>query len=262
MSWARKAAVGLGAVLVAVVTASNYYRVDRSDPSFTQNYLRLYGASIYEYHDLTGKWPSAIDDLARTSLAVKYPHWWKSQLEIEADVIVWPRDLSPDPKENARAILVYHNRGLDAEAGRIWVCWGDLRTEWITPETLQVHLRRLDNAEKPVDANLVGVWQNRDNAKETWTVQADGTLRWFYRGVPAIGIADSIVAYTYRADPTKTPAHFDLIHEGVMGTSFLIYEVTGNELRIGVEKSVAGDRPDRFGPKDRYYKRVRAEPDR
>jgi hypothetical protein len=38
-----------------------------------------------------------------------------------------------------------------------------------------------------------------------------------------------------------------------MGTSYFIYEVTGDELRIG-------NRPDGFGPKDMYYKRVRGEP--
>ncbi len=78
MGWANKATIGLGAVLVAVIMAYNYQGVDRSDISYTQNYLRLYGSSIYEYHALTGKWPSKIDDLAKTSLSVKYPHWWEN----------------------------------------------------------------------------------------------------------------------------------------------------------------------------------------
>lgn len=143
MRWANKVAIGVAAVLVGAILTCNYYGVDKQDISHTQNYLRLYGSSIYEYHTLTGKWPSKVDDLARTSLAVKYPRWWKPQLESEADVIVWPKDLRPDPKENARVILVYHNKGLDAEMGRMWVCWGDLRTEWITPEELRSHLNRL-----------------------------------------------------------------------------------------------------------------------
>jgi hypothetical protein len=140
---ANKATIGVGAVLVVVIMAYNYSGVkDMSDQS-AQNYLRLYGSSIYEYHALTGKWPSQIDDLARTSLPLQNPHWWKAQVDIEADVIVWPKDLKPDPKENARVILAYHNKGLDAEMGRIWVCWGDLRTEWITPEELQDNLNKL-----------------------------------------------------------------------------------------------------------------------
>src|ERR1700737_1974714 len=64
--------------------------------------------------------------------------------------------------------------------------------------------RPTKDPEKPVDPNLVGVWQYQNDAKEIWTVRADGTLRWFYQGVPAIGISDSIVEYTYRADPTKS----------------------------------------------------------
>ncbi len=156
MWWVNKASIGVGGVLIAVIMSYNYYGVDRSDISYTQNYLRLYGSSIYEYHALTGNWPSKIDDLAITSLAVKYPHWWKSQLEIGAEVIVWPKDLKPDPKENARILLVYHNKGLDAELGRIWICWGDLRTGWITPEELQNKLKsKLEKVEKPVDAKWV-----------------------------------------------------------------------------------------------------------
>jgi type II secretory pathway pseudopilin PulG len=137
----NKATIGVGAVLVAVMIVYSFYHIkDMSDQS-TQNYLRLYASSIYEYHALTGKWPSKIDDLARTSLALQYPHWWKAQLDTEADVIVWPKDMKPDPKDNGRILLAYHNKGLDAEMGRMWVCWGDLRTEWITPEDLRHHLQ-------------------------------------------------------------------------------------------------------------------------
>ena len=107
-----------------------------------QIYLRLYGEGIYEYHALTGKWPSKIDDLARTSLPLRYPHWWKAQLGIDADAFVCPKNLKPDPKENGHVILCYHNKGLDAEMGRMWVCWGDLRTECIMSLTPKLgHLR-------------------------------------------------------------------------------------------------------------------------
>ena len=137
----NKATIGVGAVLVAVMIVYSFYHIkDMSDQS-TQNYLRLYASSIYEYHALTGQWPSKIDDLARTSLPLQNPHWWKAQLDTEADVIVWPKDMKPDPKDNGRILLAYHNKGLDAEMGRMWVCWGDLRTEWITPEDLRHHLQ-------------------------------------------------------------------------------------------------------------------------
>jgi hypothetical protein len=113
-----------------------------------------------------------------------------------------------------------------------------------------------------VDPNLVGVWQYQKDDKESWTVRADGSLRWFYQGAPAIGISDSIVEYTYRADITKSPAHLDLIHQGVMGASYFIYKVTGDELRIGMpaDGSAASNRAKAFGPNDRYYKRVHAMP--
>ncbi len=135
--WTKTAIIG--AVLAAVLVAYSHYEY-WSDISYTQNYLKLYASSIYECHDLTGKWPTKIDDFAKTSLAVKYPQWWKSQLESGADVIVWPKNLKPDPKGNGHVILVYHYKGLDAEEGRMWVCWGDLRTEWITPGELKKHL--------------------------------------------------------------------------------------------------------------------------
>jgi hypothetical protein len=254
MWWANKATIGVGAVVVAVVMAYNHYGMKEMSDQSQQNYLRLYGSSIYEYHALTGKWPTQIDDLAKTSLPKRNPHW-KAQLDIEADVIVWPKNMSPDPKENGHVILAYHNKGLDAEMGRMWVCWGDLRTGCVTPDELHDLLNKPKAVAKSADDKLVGVWQNRNDTREVWTVRPDGSMRWAYQGVPAIGIPDSIVAYTYRADPTKSPAHLDLMHQGVMGTSCFIYELTGQELRIGA--GMAGNRPGAFGPKDRWYKRVR-----
>ena len=136
-----KVIIGMCVVLAAVMVVHNYHDLMEMKDRSVQADLRLYGEGIYEYHALTGKWPSKIDDLACTSLPRRYPHWWKAQLGIEADVIVKPKDRKPDPKENGRVILVYHNKGLDAEMGRMWVCWGDLRTECITLDELQAHLR-------------------------------------------------------------------------------------------------------------------------
>ena len=145
MSQQRLLCIIAGAILVAVVVnlrpSTGIMDVAQMSDQSQQIYLRLYGEGIYEYHALTGKWPSKIDDLAKTSLPLKYPHWWKAQLGIDADAIVCPKNLKPDPKENGHVILCYHNKGLDVEMGRMWVCWGDLRTECITPEELHAHLQ-------------------------------------------------------------------------------------------------------------------------
>ena len=61
-------------------------------------------------------------------------------LENGTNVIIWPKKLKPDPKENGGAILAYHNKGLLASMGRVWVCWGDLRTDYIKSVDLQAHL--------------------------------------------------------------------------------------------------------------------------
>lgn len=111
-----------------------------------------------------------------------------------------------------------------------------------------------------VNAGLLGVWQNRNDDKEFMTFRPDGTMRWFYKGVPFVGIADSIVEYEYRIDDAKTPAHLDLIHRGVMGTSLLIYEVNDDDLRMGAHLQPA-IRPLQFGATDRLFKRVDVEPE-
>ncbi len=108
----------------------------------TRLHLGFYGSSIYEYHAATGKWPTQSGDLAMTSLPAKSPYW-KSMLDDEVDVIVWHKALKPDPKDNAGHILVYHNKGLISERGQSWVCWGDLRTEYIKTEDLREYLKKL-----------------------------------------------------------------------------------------------------------------------
>jgi hypothetical protein len=45
-------------------------------------------------------------------------------------------NLKPDPQDSADLIPAYHNSGLLAWFGRQWVCWGDLRTEYITTRQL------------------------------------------------------------------------------------------------------------------------------
>jgi hypothetical protein len=105
-------------------------------------HLSFFGASIYEYHATTGKWPTQIADLAKTSLPIKSPYWASWFID-DAIVIVWHRNLKPDPRDNAAQILAYHNKGLIAEQGQSWVCWGDLRTEYITTDDLRAYLENL-----------------------------------------------------------------------------------------------------------------------
>ena len=59
----------------------------------------------------------------------------------ETIVIPWHKNLKADPKDNAGLILAYHNKGLYARLGRVWVCWGDLRTEYIKIEDLKAKLQ-------------------------------------------------------------------------------------------------------------------------
>ncbi len=102
-------------------------------------HLRLLGSSIYEYHASTGRWPDGAEDLVQTSLPLRSPSW-KVMLDSGTNVIVWHNDLKPDPAANADVVLAYHNRGLLAYFGRQWVCWGDLRTEYVPSKQLRAHL--------------------------------------------------------------------------------------------------------------------------
>jgi hypothetical protein len=101
--------------------------------------LSAIGQSIYEYHDATGQWPKDIGDLDRTSLPLRL-RYWRASVQNGSIVIVWPDHLGADPQENQDAVLVYHNRGLLAWLGRQWVCWGDLRTEYVSSKRLKAAL--------------------------------------------------------------------------------------------------------------------------
>ena len=103
-------------------------------------WLEHFGSSIYEYLSKTGQWPSQSDDLAKTSLPQQF-RYWKQTLDDETIVIPWHKNLKADPKDDAGLILAYHNKGLYARLGRVWVCWGDLRTEYIKVEDLRANLQ-------------------------------------------------------------------------------------------------------------------------
>jgi len=122
-----------------LVVGFGYYNLSDIGHQSIQLHLKLYGSSIYEYQAMTGHWPTQADDLAMTSLPKKSPTW-KVTLEAGTWVIVWPTKLKANPKGNADVILAYHNKGLLASMGRVWVCWGDLRTEYIKSDDLQSYL--------------------------------------------------------------------------------------------------------------------------
>lgn len=106
-----------------------------------QLHLKLTVSSLYEYHANMGRWPTQIDDLALTSLPKESPHW-RSFLEDETIIVVWPKALKPDPKDNADRILAYYDKGLISERGQKWVCWGDLRTQYVKTEDLYAYLNK------------------------------------------------------------------------------------------------------------------------
>ena len=106
-------------------------------------HLALDGAAVYEYQARTGEWPSRIDDLATTSLPVQSPYW-RQILDDEVNVIVWPKGFDPDPRKNAGRALAYHNKGTLATSGHVWVCFGDLRTEYVATDELKALLQRGD----------------------------------------------------------------------------------------------------------------------
>jgi len=108
----------------------------------TRLHLKFLGSGIYEYRARTGSWPTRNEDLAKSSLPQESPYW-RQMLDDEVNVIVWHKALKPDPRDNADQILAYHNKGLIATSGRSWVCWGDLRTEYIKTEDLRAYLNNL-----------------------------------------------------------------------------------------------------------------------
>jgi hypothetical protein len=60
-------------------------------------------------------------------------------------MVRWPLSgtarLKPDPKDNASLVMTYNNAGLFSKLGRVSVCWGDLRTEYVSEEVLRSKLK-------------------------------------------------------------------------------------------------------------------------
>jgi len=98
--------------------------------------LKMFGTAMYEYHFHTGRWPTTVDDLAQTSLPARSYVWRQTANTI---VFLWPQDIKPEPKDNAKVLLAHWKGGLFNKFGRVWVCWGDLRTERMKESELHTH---------------------------------------------------------------------------------------------------------------------------
>jgi hypothetical protein len=133
------AVIGLGLAALIIGLVFDYFDRGSIPHQAIQLHLRLVVSSIYEFHTNTGRWPERAEDLAATSLPLRSTYW-KQMLDQGIIVVVWPKDLKPDPKENADVVLTYDNGGLFARLGRVWVCWGDLRTEYVKAEELRSKL--------------------------------------------------------------------------------------------------------------------------
>jgi hypothetical protein len=102
-------------------------------------HLKLIAESVYEYQAKNGRWPVQAEDLQGTSLPLTAPQD-VGLVKNGPYVVVWPRDLNPDPKKNGSRILVY-TRGGPARRGWVWVCWGDFRTEYMPGEQFDAVLQ-------------------------------------------------------------------------------------------------------------------------
>ena len=129
------AALGIAASCVGFVW--DYF--DRSSIPHVaiQYWLKTFGESIYEYESKTGRWPAGVDDLGETTLPVRFPLWRETAKNV---VFLWPKELNAESKENGGVILAYYNGGLLSKMGRVWVCWGDLRTEYFPEKDLKTYL--------------------------------------------------------------------------------------------------------------------------
>ena len=103
--------------------------------------LKFLCEGIYQYRTATGSWPARVADLAGTPMALTM-RYWDDDIYSGRVVVLWPQDWPPNPKDNADKILAYYTAGLISEFGRQWVCWGDLRTEYLSTMKLQASLKK------------------------------------------------------------------------------------------------------------------------
>ena len=137
--WKLFAGVGFFALLWCAQVLWDYHDPESIAHVSIQYSLKMFGTAMYEYHSATGRWPASLEDLAQTSLARQSNLWRGTATTI---VFLWPQDLKPDPKDNAGELLLYSDVGLFNKMGRMWVCWGDLRTEHMPEQDLRARLRK------------------------------------------------------------------------------------------------------------------------
>ena len=132
----------LGVVAMVIGIAWDYFNRGSVPHEAIRLHLQLTASSIYEFHNAAGRWPATIDDLASTSLPQRSPYW-RTLIENGSVAIVWRSDLKPNPKDNAALVITYNNAGLFSKLGRVWICWGDLRTEYVKEAELPAKLAGL-----------------------------------------------------------------------------------------------------------------------
>jgi hypothetical protein len=137
--------LGLAAVWFLNV-AWDYFDRDSPANASMQVQLKLFGSAMYEYHARTGRWPTAVEDLAQTSLPVQSYVWRQTATAI---VFLWPQGLKDEPKDNANVLLAYWRGGLFNELGSVWVCWGDLRAERMKTSVLRGRLAGQPRTTRP-----------------------------------------------------------------------------------------------------------------
>jgi hypothetical protein len=93
-----------------------------------QDQLKMFGSAMYECHAQTGRWPTRVDDLSQTSLPTRSHVWRQTANSI---LFLWPQKLDSQAKNNSQVLLMHWEGGLFNSFGRVWVCWGDLRTEHV-----------------------------------------------------------------------------------------------------------------------------------
>jgi hypothetical protein len=145
MMWPRSlrhkllAAVGVLLLIWIARFAWDYFDYNSVPHQAMQIQLKLFGAAMYEYHSATSRWPASLDDLEQTSLPQRSYVWRQTASTF---VFLWPKDLNSDPKDNAGVLLAYVSGGLFNSLGRVWACWGDLRTEHMREQDLRAYLAR------------------------------------------------------------------------------------------------------------------------
>ena len=140
MKWKVLAGLATLAVLWTAQFVWDYFDPTSIAHTSMQYQLKHTGEAIYEFRSANGRWPASIDDLAQTSLARQNPYYWRQSAT--AIAILWPKDFKPEAKQNSSMRLAYFRGGLFNQLGRVWVCWGDLRTEHLPEEVLKAKLAK------------------------------------------------------------------------------------------------------------------------